>query len=96
MIIRNEVQADIEKVYVLNEAAFETNEEANIVNALREKVKGVISLVAMEEDEVLGHIIFSPVTIDGVSGNIFYGLAPMAVSPSCQNKGIGSLLVKAG
>ena len=96
MNIRNEVQVDIEKVYFLNEAAFETNEEANIVNTLREKVEGVISLVATKEDEVVGHIMFSPVDINGVSGKIFYGLAPMAVSPSCQNKGIGSLLVEAG
>ena len=96
MNIRNEMPSDIKQIYSLNEAAFETNEEANIVNALREKEEGVISLVATEEGRVIGHIMFSPVTIDGVSDKLFYGLAPMAVSPCFQNKGIGSQLVEAG
>ena len=96
MSIRNEIESDIKQVYTINESAFETNEEADIVNALREKVEGVISLVATEEGKVVGHIMFSPVTIEGAPDKLLYGLAPMAVSPKFQNKGIGSLLVEAG
>ena len=96
MNIRNETTSDIEQVYAINKSAFETNEEADLVNAIRERVADVISLVATEEGKVVGHIMFSPVTIDGVSGKRFYGLAPMAVSQSLQSKGVGSLLVESG
>ncbi len=96
MNIRHEQQADFKQIYAVNEAAFERHEEAKLVNLLRDKVAGCLSLVALESDEVVGHIMFSPVCIDGVTGKLFYGLAPMAVLPSYQNKGIGSSLVEAG
>ncbi len=96
MNIRKERETDISNVYSINASAFATQEEANLVNALRDNVEGVISLVATDGDDIVGHIMFSPVTIAGSADSKLYGLAPMAVDPKFQNRGIGSLLVKAG
>ena len=57
----------------------------------------MLSLVAVEDGRVVGHILFSPVTIE--SGERTFsavGLAPMAVLPELQHRGVGSQLVKAG
>jgi len=95
-IIREESEQDMAQVFVLNQAAFETDAEAQLVDAMRAQIHGVISLVAVEGDQVLGHIMFSPVTVGGGSEVKIYGLAPMAVDPAVQKQGIGSALVKAG
>jgi putative acetyltransferase len=94
--IRKEIPKDIPSIYLLNESAFESDAEAKLVNELRTNIEGVISLVALDGDNVVGHIMFSPVTIIGSVGVKLYGLAPMAVDPKLQNNGIGSLLVEAG
>jgi putative acetyltransferase len=82
--------------------AFGRPQEAALVDALRAAAHPHVSLVAVEDEEVVGHIFFSPVSIepeDAVSmatGALAMGLAPMAVLPRCQNQGIGSELVRAG
>ena len=96
MNIRKEAQQDLEHIYALNAAAFETDAEAELVDALRAQVDGVISLVAVEADRVVGHIMFSPVTSEYNTDAKLYGLAPMAVDPSLQKQSIGSALVKEG
>ena len=95
--IRHETQADYDAVRHINEAAFDTSAEAKLVDALRVSVESYISLVAERDGEVLGHILFTPVTVD--SGDTQWsalGLAPMAVAPANQRQGIGSALVRAG
>lgn len=97
MIIRKEVPGDINKIYNLNVDAFGGPGEADLVDRLREAGALLLSLVALKDDEVVGHIAFSPVTID--SGEVIVeamGLAPMAVLPGEQRRGIGSKLVEAG
>ena len=93
--IRIEEPADQEAVRQINEMAFAQGPEAAIVDKLRKSCKGYCSFVAVNQDTVIGYILFTPVTIDGsqVTG---MGLAPMAVLPSCQKQGIGSLLVRHG
>lgn len=83
-------------VYALNVAAFETQAEANLVDALRQQARPVISLVSVEHQAIVGHILFSPVKLSGHSELMIMGLAPMAVAPKHQRKGIGSALVRAG
>lgn len=57
----------------------------------------ILSLVAVLDGKIVGHIFFSPVEVEARSGMIKgMGLAPMAVDPSCQDQGIGSELVKEG
>ena len=95
MRIRSETNKDHAAVRAVNEAAFETSAEANLVEALRAKVK-LISLVADADGEVVGHILFSPVSLNERSHLGLMGLGPMAVAPSHQLEGIGSALVHEG
>jgi len=95
--IRSEQPDDIAAVRALNTVAFGQPAEAGIVDSLRAACPDAVSLVAVEDSQVVGHIFFSPVCICGGSKAIpGMGLAPMAVLPERQRKGIGSLLVDAG
>lgn len=68
-----------------------------MVCRLREGGKVTLSLVAVEDDRVVGHILFSPVTIESEAEvRAAAGLAPLAVLPELQRSGIGSRLVRAG
>ena len=96
MLIQTEEEVDWAAVYALNAAAFETPVEANLVDALRQQARPVVSLVAEDNQTVVGHIMFSPVSLAGHSGVKIMGLAPIAVAPDHQRKGIGSALVPAG
>ena len=97
MRIRSERQKDIQQIRHINVQAFDTEAEADIIEALRNSGISLISLVAEERGELVGHILFSPVTLgnENTSPSIA-GLAPMAVVPECQNKGIGSRLWLSG
>ena len=96
MIIREEEENDQAAIRSVNVSAFETPSEANLVDALRAQATPVVSLVAEENDIVVGHIMFSPVTLSGHPELKAIGLAPMAVIPEHQRTGIGSALVRAG
>jgi len=96
MLIRTEEQRDRAEVHAVNVSAFETSAEADLVDALREQAKPVVSLVAEDDGTVVGHILFSPVSLSGHSELKIVGLAPMAVVPGKQRQGFGSALVRAG
>ena len=96
MRIRLEHPRDIAAVRAVNLAAFETRVEADLVEALREQASPVVSLVAEDVTGVVGHILFSPVTLDGPPHPGVMGLAPMAVLPARQRQGIGASLVRKG
>ncbi len=66
------------------------------MDALRERAQPVVSLVAEQDDKIVGHIMFSPVILTGHAQLKMMGLAPMAVAPQRQGKGVGSGLVRAG
>ncbi len=99
IIIREERPEDFEAIRRINLEAFGQPAEAEVVDQLREACDNHLSLVAVEGGEVVGHILFSPATIEG-EGTAFevvgMGLAPMAVLPRCQGQGIGSLLIHNG
>ncbi len=96
MRVREEEKRDRDSVHALNVAAFETPAEADLVDALREQARPVLSLVAEEAAGIVGHIMFTPVSLTGHNDRRIMGLAPMAVAPERQRKGIGSALVRAG
>ncbi len=96
MIIRPERPEDIAAVRAVNQAAFPAPAEAALVDRLR-GLPGVISLVADDGSEVIGHILFSPVTVEHASGDwTAIALGPMAVRPDRQRSGVGGALVEAG
>ena len=97
LLIRREKRSDIPSIRKVNESAFKGYKEARLVDLLRESIKATISLVATIDDKVVGHILFSPVTIELDPKNARgLGLAPLAVLPKYQKKGIGSCLVNEG
>ena len=94
MLIRTEAPADILVIDRLLKSVFETDAEANLVMSLRENSHLTLSLVACsDEGEVVGHLMFSPVTLDDEDHN-WQGLAPLAVKAECRNKGIAKSLVE--
>lgn len=89
----------------VNKRAFGQDQEGNIVDALRSNGAALLSLVATFNDGVVGHVMYSPATIDAstssagdASGTVITGaaLGPMAVHPEHQRHGIGSKLIEAG
>jgi putative acetyltransferase len=95
--VREERQEDIGAVREVNKCAFGQTAEASIVDALRENCPGLLSLVAIDNGRIVGHILFSPVVIECEGRNLTgMGLAPMAVLPECQRRGVGSALVNTG
>jgi putative acetyltransferase len=96
IVIRVETKKDREAVTSLNLAAFETRAEADLVDALRVQALPIVSLVAEIDGDVVGHILFSPVTLEEHPELLIMGLAPMAVDAGYQRMGIGGALVREG
>lgn len=96
MLVRTEKEDDRDAVREINISAFGTSSEADLVEALRKLTQPVVSLVAEDNGAVIGHIMFSPVSLSAHPSLNVMGLAPMAVLPAHQDKGFGSALVRAG
>ncbi len=95
--IRAETYEDITAISHVNNKAFGQKNEAELIDKLRKRGVLTISLVAIINRQVVGHIAFSLVTVESESSNWeAIALAPMAVLPEYQRKGIGSQLVHAG
>ena len=93
--VRTEEERDREGVRRVNEAAFETSTEADLVDALRASGDAVaeLCLVAVDGDDAVGHICFSRARLEG-SDTELLALAPMAVLPERQSEGIGGELIR--
>ena len=95
--IRQETQKDHKAIREVNCRAFGCDDEANLVDQLRRDGSVVMSLVAVVDNRVEGHILFSDLPIETETGEIHaVALAPLAVTPEYQKQGIGSSLVRAG
>ena len=94
---RYEKSQDVAGIRKVHQSAFETRAEADLVDKLRDKKAHVISIVAIKGVRVIGHILFSPVTLESDGRTVtLLGLAPMAVLSKYQRQGIGSKLVAKG
>ena len=92
-MIREESRGDEAAVRAVHKAAFPTDTEARLVDAIRANGNDRVSLVAEKQGRIVGHVLFSPVGVEGSEG---IGLAPVAVLPDFQRQGIGAALVTAG
>jgi putative acetyltransferase len=99
MIIRPEKTKDFTAIRKINELAFGQRGEADLIEALRKSDSFIpeLSLVAVQKGEVIGHILFSLIVIKSKKQTLSaLALAPMAIHPDFQNKGVGSKLIYQG
>ena len=95
--VRPEREMDRQTVRVIHQSAFGGLTESRLVDAIRDGGHDTLSLVGVEANTVVGHILFSPAWIDGDHLRLRgMGLAPLAVHPNAQRRGIGSALVRLG
>ena len=96
--IRSEISDDIPLIRHVHQQAFQPrHNEARLVDLLREANKASFSLVALSNDQIVGHVLFSPVSFVPRQPMIRgLGLAPIAVLPEFQNQGIGGKLIVEG
>ncbi len=94
---REETVSDQEAIREIHRAAFGSDEEARLVDALRKEGAFVASLVAEVDGRVVGHILFTELPIQTADGVVrAVALAPMGVAPGFQRRGIGAALVRQG
>lgn len=100
IIIRPEIPSDIESIQQVTHEAFagksySAGTEPQIVAGLRNAGALFLSLVAIEDDAVVGHAAFSRVAINNEDIG-WFGLGPISVAPAWQKKGVGSRLIQEG
>jgi putative acetyltransferase len=96
MDVRPETPTDTPAIHAVHAAAFPSEDEANLVDALRAAGRLTLSLVAEEEGRVVGHVGFSPVRVADGDDTDGLGLAPVAVLPDHRRRGIADRLVRRG
>jgi putative acetyltransferase len=95
--IRKERLGDIEQIRAVNIRAFSQTSEADVIDILRKACPEFVSMVAIKDDRLVGHILFTPAVIDAKEKCVVgMGLAPLAVLPDFQRQGIGSRLMRSG
>jgi putative acetyltransferase len=99
ILVRSEEKNDYEAIRKINDLAFNQINEGVMIKKLRDNPDFIaeLSLVAVVDNEVVGHILFFPIKIKNNSEiAISLSLGPIAIHPNFQNKGIGSKLVVEG
>lgn len=95
--IRREGEGDSRAIWHVHSQAFDGDLEARLVDKLRDADRVILSLVAVVEGQVVGHVLFSPVTVEPHPGESRWAvLGPIGVLPAHQGQGIGSRLVREG
>jgi putative acetyltransferase len=97
--IRAEKRADIEEVFELNKLVFGQDNEARLVDQVRQGPHFIpqLSLVAFLDEDLIGYILFSEITIaNGDYRHQSLGLTSMVVHPAWQKRGVGAKLITSG
>lgn len=100
LVIRPEQPEDAPAISALVRTAFLTQphsnaNEATIVERLRDRGELTVSVVALRDGELVGHVAFSPVTLTPMTSR-WFGLAPLSVLPQQRHRGLGAALVMRG
>ncbi len=94
LLIRPESASDKDAVYSLNCLAFGRKDEADLVESVRQAGQVALSLVALLDDQLIGHILYSPVSVEHNPEKYkVWGLGPIAVLPEYQCQGVGKELI---
>jgi putative acetyltransferase len=97
LVVKDENPCHREQVRKVSEAAFGRSDEADLIDRLRADGAVLLSLVAELDGQVVGHILFSRMTVETAHGSVAaVSLAPMAILPGHQGRQIGSQLVRLG
>ncbi|WP_400190787.1 GNAT family N-acetyltransferase [Hymenobacter sp. B81] len=99
LLIRPETAADFSAVDQVLRQAFPGSQEARLVSALRRRsgFEPALSLVTTLAGPVVGHVLFTPIVIEGAAATTAsLALAPVAVRPAFQRRGVGGRLIEAG
>jgi putative acetyltransferase len=94
VVTRSEAPEDLGPIHAVHAASFPTPLEARIVDGLRAASRLSVSLVAEAQGAVVGHVAFSPVSLEGATGGM--GLGPVAVLPACRRRGLAARLIREG
>jgi len=94
--IRPEKPSDADGIRALNQQAFGGENEAKLVDLLRNRGRNIVSLVAAEDNQVIGQVLFTEVSVLPDFTFKGVGLAPLAVLPAYQNRGFGTGLSRKG
>ena len=99
--VRLERDSDAAEIAAVTRAAFASADgagraESALIEAIRSRAKAVVSLVATDDERVVGHILFSEVTVETDNPVRVLALAPLGVHPDAQGRGLGTDLVNRG
>ena len=96
MIFRPETTQDIDAVRRVNNAAFERHNESAIITELRKAEAVTLSMVAEQDNQIIGNVIFSPAKLENKKrARSIVALGPVAVHPDHQRSGVGTKLIQA-
>ncbi len=89
--LRKEESGDSQEIGIVIQNALGQTEEADLVDGLRRDCPSRLSFVSVSEEQMVGQILFTPVTIESKERIMTgMGLGPMAVLPEFQRRGINS------
>lgn len=94
VIIRHETPDDYEAITSVNDLAFKETAPSRIITELRESGEALWSKVLVKDGDIIGHLMFYTILLDGAS--IAAGLGPIAIHPDYQRQGYGGQLIRNG
>lgn len=99
MQIREALETDLNDVLQIERLAFGYDKEADLVRELLHdpSAKPLLSLLALEKDRAVGHILFTTARLSGTGNTLSTAiLAPLAIVPDAQQQGVGGKLITSG